>query len=70
MTAEYNACSLGPQSAEEAKKLNWHRMDCLANRNIKKFDIQAALKWFAAQDEEWQISRKVRLQSRLNERRW
>jgi hypothetical protein len=65
MTAEYNACSLGPQSAEEAKKLNWHRMDCLAKRYIKKFDSQAALKWFAAQDEEWQSARKARFMSRI-----
>jgi len=65
-----NACSLGPQTAAEAKKQNWHRMDCLAKRYIEKFDSQAALKWFGTQDEAWKKSRKKKFQSRLNDRRW
>lgn len=65
-----NACKLGAQTEGEAKKLNWHRMDCLAKHNIEKLDKQSALKWFAKQNEEWKKSRSNRFSSRLNARRW
>lgn len=65
-----NANSFGAQTEEEAKKQNWHRMDCLAKLYIKKFDRQSAVKWFETQNEEWQRSRLERFTSRLNERRW
>jgi len=66
----HNANSLGAQSFEQAKKQNFHRMDCLAKRYIEKFDKQTALKWFKTQNEEWKRSREERFTSRLNERRW
>ena len=66
----HNANSLGAQTIEQAKKDNWFRMDCLAKRYIEKFDRQSAMKWFEAQNEEWQKSRLERFTSRLNERRW
>ena len=65
-----NACKLGAQTEEEARKQNWHRMDCLAQRYIEKFDKQASLKWFATQNQEWKDSRADRFSSRLNQRRW
>ena len=46
-----NACKFGAQTEEEARKQNWHRMDCLAQRYIEKFDKQASLKWFATQNQ-------------------
>jgi len=65
-----NANSLGAQTEEEARKQNFHRMDCLAKRYIEKFDKPSAIKWFKTQNEEWQTSRLERFTSRLNERRW
>ncbi len=62
----YNACSLGPQTEAEAKKLNWHRMDCLAANKLKTEGNPLKLqKWFASQDKEWQAARKARFSSRL-----
>lgn len=61
-----NACPLGPQNAEEAKKSNWKRMDCLAANQLKvERDPLKLKKWFSAQDEEWQAARKARFTSRL-----
>ncbi len=65
----HNACSLGPQSVEEAKKVNWFRLDCLTARKLKvEGDPLKLKKWFAAQDHEWQLARKERFYSRLNSR--
>jgi hypothetical protein len=66
MTVQYNACSLGPQSAEEAKKLNWHRMDCLAVYKLKnERDTSKIRAWFKTQNKEWQTDRSARFNSRL-----
>jgi|TARA_R110001583_G_scaffold21308_3_gene80856 hypothetical protein len=70
MTVQYNACSLGPQSAEEAKALNFSRMDCLAKHNIERLDKKAAMAWFTKQPEDWKESRAARFTSRINQRRW
>jgi uncharacterized phage-like protein YoqJ len=66
----YNACSLGPQTKEEAKKLNWHRLDCLTANKLKiETDSTKILVWFEKQDEEWKAARKARLKQRINSRR-
>jgi hypothetical protein len=65
----HNANSLGAQSEEQAKKDNWHRMDCLAANQLRvEHDTEKLKKWFASQNEEWQAARKARFTSRLNER--
>ena len=62
----HNACSLGPQSEAEAKKLNWKRMDCLAANKLKtEMNPLKLKKWFLSQDQEWQAARKSRFSSRL-----
>jgi len=61
-----NVCSLGPNTKEEIKKSNWHRMDCLAANQLKVERNPLKLKkWFASQDEEWRAARKTRFESRL-----
>lgn len=67
----HNACSLGPQSEEEAKTLNWKRMDCLAKYQLNSGnDNKKLMEWFKSQNEEWQAARKQRFTARLNQRRW
>lgn len=64
-----NVCTYGPQNEAEAKKANWHRMDCLAARQLKiERDHTKLKKWFKTQDEEWQAARKARFDSRINDR--
>lgn len=63
----HNANSLGAQSEAEAKKHNWHRIDCLAARQLRvERDPLKLKKWFSTQDEEWQASRKGRFTSRVS----
>ena len=65
----HNANSLGAQSEEQAKKENWHRMDCLAKYNLKnERDYSKLIKWFAKQNEEWRQSRHKRFMARTNDR--
>ena len=62
----HNASKFGPQSDGDARKMNWHRMDCLAANQLRVERDNSKLKaWFAAQDEEWQVARKARFMSRL-----
>lgn len=62
-------CSLGPQGEAAAKKSNWDRMDCLAAHQLKVERDPIKLKaWFKTQDAEWQTSRGLRFNNRLNDR--
>jgi len=59
----------GPQSAEEAKKMNWDRMDCLAKYLLKNEpDHKKLIIWVNKQDKEWAASRKSRFLLRSNDR--
>lgn len=65
----HNACKLMPQTAELRKKMDWHRIDCLAANQLKTERDHNKLKtWFSKQDEHWQLSRKARFYSRINDR--
>lgn len=66
----HNASKFGPQSEADAKKHNWHRMDCLAANQLRvERDPMKLKKWFASQDEEWQAARKDRFNSRISNNR-
>jgi len=65
-----NACSFGPQTLEEAKRLNWQRMDCLLKEKLKKeLDRTKIIKWFEKQDSEWREYRRKTFNQQLNQRR-
>lgn len=61
-----NVSKFGPKDEAQAKKMNWHRIDCLAAYLLRKERDSAKLRaWFASQDEEWQAARKARFMARL-----
>lgn len=64
-----NACKLGAQTEAEAKKMNWHRMDCLAKHYIARFDKKSSLEWFVKQDEDWKTSRANKFHARMSNKR-
>lgn len=69
MLVNQNCCSYGPQNESEAKAANWHRIDCLAARQLKiERDPLKLKRWFKAQDEEWQAARKARFNARIVDR--
>ena len=61
----HNASKFGPQSEDEAKQMNWHRMDCLTALKLRTLAAQQVLDWFNKQDSEWAESRRPKLKARL-----
>lgn len=65
----HNVSKFAPKNDAEAKKQNWHRIDCLAAHTLKVQRDPLKLKeWFATQDSEWQTAREERFNSRVNSR--